>query len=331
MNLFYALVAVAILFVVAYVGTAVFHLSFVFGVVVPYAAVALFLAGFVYRVIGWARSPVPFRIVTTAGQQKSLDFIEPNNSENPHNLWGVIWRMALEVLFFRSLFRNTRAEVREEGRVVYGPSKWLWIAAMAFHWSFLIVLVRHLRFFLSPVPSFVTGIQSVDAFFQVGVPEVYITTLVLLASLSFLLVRRLVIPQLRYLSLVGDYFPLVLILSIASTGALMRHFFKVDIEGIKELAMGLVTFNPTVPQGVGVLFFLHLFLVSALFAYFPLSKLMHLGGIFMSPTRNLVNNSRRVRHVNPWNYDVEVHTYQEYEDEFREVMREAGLPLEKVE
>ena len=50
----------------------------------------------------------------------------------------------------------------------------------------------------------------------------------------------------------------------------------------------------------------------------------------MSPTRNMVNNSRRVRHVNPWNYPVEVHTYAEYEDEFREVMAEAGMPLEKV-
>jgi hypothetical protein len=58
---------------------------------------------------------------------------------------------------------------------------------------------------------------------------------------------------------------------------------------------------------------------------------MHLGGVFMSPTRNLANDSRMRRHVNPWNYDVEVHTYEEYEDEFRDVMRGAGLPLEKAE
>jgi hypothetical protein len=58
---------------------------------------------------------------------------------------------------------------------------------------------------------------------------------------------------------------------------------------------------------------------------------MHLGGIFMSPTRNLANNNRRVRHLNPWNYDVKTHTYEEYEDEFREVMRGAGMPLERDE
>jgi hypothetical protein len=34
-------------------------------------------------------------------------------------------------------------------------------------------------------------------------------------------------------------------------------------------------------------------------------------------------------HVNPWNYPVKAHTYDEYEDEFRDVMKEAGLPVEK--
>ena len=66
-----------------------------------------------------------------------------------------------------------------------------------------------------------------------------------------------------------------------------------------------------------------------LFAYFPFSKLMHLGGVFLSPTRNLANNNRMVRHVNPWGYPVKVHTYSEYEDEFRDKMVEAGIPVEK--
>ena len=39
--------------------------------------------------------------------------------------------------------------------------------------------------------------------------------------------------------------------------------------------------------------------------------------------------SRMKRHVNTWNHPVRVHTYEEYEDEFREKMREAGLPLDK--
>jgi hypothetical protein len=54
-----------------------------------------------------------------------------------------------------------------------------------------------------------------------------------------------------------------------------------------------------------------------------------MGGIFLSPTRNLANNNRFVRHVNPWNYPVKFHTYAEYEDDFREAMIEAGIPVEK--
>jgi hypothetical protein len=54
-----------------------------------------------------------------------------------------------------------------------------------------------------------------------------------------------------------------------------------------------------------------------------------MAGIFLSPTRNLRNMSRQERHINPWNHPVKVHTYEEYEDEFRGPMKEVGLPVEK--
>ena len=331
MNALYALVAVAILFLIAYLGIAGADLRFVFWIVVPYAAIALFVLGFIYRILKWARSAVPFRITTTCGQQKTLAFIKNDNLENPHNLLGVLGRMALEVLCLRSLFRNTKAKLTKDQNLAYGRDKWLWLGALAFHYSFLIVLLRHFRFFSEPIPSFVWGLQAVDGVFQIGVPILYFTGLILLASVGYLFVRRIVIPQVKYISLPADYFPLFLIMAIAASGILMRHFYKVDIVAVKELAMGLASFSPAVPEGVGFIFFLHLFLVSVLFAYFPFSKLMHMGGVFMSPTRNLANNNRRVRHINPWNYDVKTHTYEEYEDEFRDVMRDAGIPLEKAE
>ena len=329
MNALTALFGVAVLFVIVYLGVDVLGLQSLFGVILPYAAIFLFLIGFVFRILQWAKSPVPFRIPTTSGQQKSLKFIKSNNLESPHNTTGVIGRMALEILFFRSLFRNTKAEVKENERVVYGPDKWLWAAALAFHWSFLIVFIRHYRFFAEPVPEFILKMQAVDGLFQIGTPIIFLTGLILLASVTFLFLRRVVLPQVRYISLPADYFALFVIIMIAASGLLMRHFFKVDIVAVKELAMTLVGFNPVVPEGIGFVFYVHLFFVSVLFAYFPFSKLMHLGGVFLSPTRNLVNNNRMKRHVNPWNYDVKTHTYDEYEDEFRDVMREAGLPLEK--
>jgi nitrate reductase gamma subunit len=40
-------------------------------VLLPYVAGAIFLVGFSRRIWGWASTPVPFRIPTTAGQQAS--------------------------------------------------------------------------------------------------------------------------------------------------------------------------------------------------------------------------------------------------------------------
>jgi nitrate reductase gamma subunit len=71
---------------------------------------------------------------------------------------------------------------------------------------------------------------------------------------------------------------------------------------VKELCLGWMRFHPVVPEGIGLSFFVHLFLVSLLLAYIPMSKLIHMGGVFLSPTRNLSNNSRMRRHINPWNY-----------------------------
>jgi nitrate reductase gamma subunit len=44
----------------------------------------------------------------------------------------------------------------------------------------------------------------------------------------------------------------------------------------------------------------HLALVVSLMAIFPISKLLHAPGVFFSPTRNQVDNSREKRHLAPW-------------------------------
>ncbi|KIX13461.1 sulfate reduction electron transfer complex DsrMKJOP subunit DsrM [Dethiosulfatarculus sandiegensis] len=322
-------IAVLILIGVAYLGAAQAGMQSFFGVVIPYAAVATFVIGFVLKVINWGKSPVPFRIPTTCGQAQSLPWIKQSKLDNPSTTGGVVLRMALEILCFRSLFRNTQLDYRDGPKIRYGSEKFLWLGAIAFHYSFLTVLIWHFRFFMEPVPWLVKFIEATDGFLQVGLPQLLISGVVLLAAAGFLFWRRVYYPQIRYISLASDYFPLFLIMAIAITGILMRYFTKVDIVAVKELTMSLVAFNPFVPEGIGSLFYIHVFLVSILFAYFPFSKLMHMGGVFLSPTRNLPNDSRAKRHVNPWNYPVKTHTYEEYEDDFREEMKEVGLPLDK--
>jgi nitrate reductase gamma subunit len=329
-NYMYSLIAVIVLLLLAYVGVAGLHLEVLFGIVFPYVAMAIFIAGFVYKLVDWAKSPVPFPITTTAGQQVSLPMVSPNRIDNPNTKLGAVARVLLDVFLFRSLFRNTRFEVRDTNKFSYELEKWLWLFALAFHYAFFVVLVRHLRFFTEPVLLPVQWLEKLDGFFQVGLPGIFISGIVLMAATIYLFLRRVWIPQMRYISLSSDYFPLFLIMAIAASGILMRYVAKVNIVNAKELTMGLVTLRPTIPEGVGPIFYVHLFLVCVLLVYFPFSKLMHLGGIFFSPTRNLPGNSREVRHVNPWNYPVKIHTYEAYEDEFREKMIEAGLPVEKM-
>jgi nitrate reductase gamma subunit len=330
-------ITVLVLVFIPFVGMQVANLQVLFGVVIPYLAMIIFLVGMVGRLFLWSFSPVPFRIPTTSGQQKSFPWIKPNKLENPSSAAGVFGRMVLEILLFRSLFRNTTMEFREGPRVTYEWEKWLWLSALLFHYAFLVVIIRHLRFFTEPVPSFVYLLESLDGFAQTGIgplpglglPGLLLSGVVLLAAAGYLFLRRIYVPTVRYISLPTDYFPLLLIIAIATTGILMRYLLKVDIVSAKQLVMGLVTFHPVLPQGVGVLFYMHFFLVCCLLVYFPFSKLVHLGGVFLSPTRNMANNNRMVRHINPWNYPVKVHTYDEYEEEFREKMIEAGIPVEK--
>ena len=329
MGMKFSLLLVIALVLAVFLGVKAAGLYYVFGVIVPYVAILFFLGGVIFKVLKWASTPVPFRIPTTGGQQKSLPWIKQNKLDNPTTVAQTVGRMALEVLLFRSLFRNTKFEFKEGPKIVYQWEKWLWLAGLAFHYSFLLILVRHMRFFTEPVPGFVHLTERMDGILQLGLPGVYITDMLFVVAVTYLFIRRVVIPQVRYISLAADYFPLFLLLAVGVTGILMRYFIKLDLLKVKELTMNLVTFRPAVPEGIGVLFYIHFFLVCTLIAYFPFSKLMHLGGVFLSPTRNLPNDSRIKRHINPWNYPVKVHTYAEYEDHFRDKMIEAGLPVEK--
>ena len=327
----FPLAAVVALILIPLIGVQLPGMQYLFGVLVPYAALIVFVVGVIRRARWWGKSPVPFRIPTTCGQEYSLPWIKQDKLENPVNAGQVLARMFLEIVCFRSLWRNTKATVYEGPKLTYESSKWLWLFGIVFHYSFLVVIVRHLRLFLDPTPPCVAWLETLDSLLQVGAPLMYITDLTLLAALTLLFLRRIWNPHVRYLSLANDYFPLFLLLAIAGTGVFMRycHRDNVDIEAIKGLAVGLATFRPVIAGKISAVFYAHLFLVCVLLAYFPYSKLMHMGGVFFSPTRNLANNSRMKRHINPWNPDIKPHSYASYEDEFREDMVEQGIPVDK--
>jgi nitrate reductase gamma subunit len=328
MKIIYSLLLIIALSLISFCAAKSANLSFTITMVAPYLAFGIFLVGFIYRIVIWARSPVPFCIPTTCGQEKTLSWIKTNSLDNPSGTRGVIARMFLEIFFFRSLFRNINMEMTAE-KPVYGSAKWLWFFGLMFHWSLLFILLRHVRLFLEPVPGFINSLSALDGFFEIGIPTLYLTDAAVLLALSFLVLRRIIIAQWRYISLVQDYFALFLITGIVLSGLWMRHIDHVNVLEVKSLVMGWVTFSPILQQGIGTAFYIHLLFVCVLAAWFPFSKLMHMPGVFLSPTRNLANDSRMVRHINPWDCPVPVHSYEEYEDEFRDKMKEARLPVEK--
>ena len=209
MNALYSLVAVLALVLAGAVGAETGAGRTLLTLILPYMAFAVFLAGFCWRVLRWAWTPVPFRIPVTCGQQKSLPWIKTAWVDNPSTGWGVVVRMAGEILLFRSLFRNNSARLRGE-RLQFGEDKYMWLAALAFHWALLMILLRHLRLLVEHVPAFVNGLERLDGFFQIGAPQVYLSDAVLLGALAYLIARRFRDPLVRYISLFTDYFALLL-------------------------------------------------------------------------------------------------------------------------
>jgi nitrate reductase gamma subunit len=308
------------------IAASVFGAHAIFGIALPYLAFAAFAVGMILRAVAWVRTPVPFNITTTAGQQKSLDGIRHDWLENPTTPGAAALRVATEVFLFRSLFRNTRSEL-VNGRLVAQPAQGLWLAGLAFHYAMLVIVVRHFRFFAEVLPAPVRAVTMLDGLFQIGPPTLYLTDVVFVAAVTFLFWRR-TRGQMRVLSLRADYFPLALLLLIALTGIAMRYALHVDIPGIKNHMLSLLAFHPSGAR-LDAMFYSHIFLICVLAAYFPASKLVHAGAVFLSPTRNMPNDSRMRRHVNPWDYPVAPHSYAAYEDDFREKMIEAGLPVDK--
>ena len=226
----------------------------------PYLAAAVFVAGVIYRIWIWGKTPVPLRIVTTPA---------------PRTRGGVVWRLIGDALWFPSLFKG---------------DKLLWFGGILFHSLLWLVLLRHLRYFLYPVPGCVESLQTMGLYAGYLIP----------LPLALLLARRLVLERNLYISILGDYFALALLLRITVSGILMKVFFRSYLVDIKDIILGLIHLEPRV-YDLPWLFGLHFSLVLVLLVYFPFSKLMHSGGIFFSPTLNQRANFEK-RFVNPWDF-----------------------------
>lgn len=226
-----------------------------------YLAAIVLIGGIAYRIKEYATTPAPLKIPTTPA---------------PTTRIGVVERMAREVILFESLFKS---------------NKWIWVFGWLFHGALALVLMRHIRYFIDPVWFWVDLIQPFGMY----------AGFAMIVGLLGLLARRIFVPRVRYISSPSDYLMLILLLSIGTSGLLMRYIpeLRTDIVQLKEFFRGLMYFNWQ-PLPTDFMLLTHLSLVLILMFIFPFSKLLHAPGLFFSPTRNQVDDPREHRHVTAW-------------------------------
>jgi nitrate reductase gamma subunit len=182
--------------------------------------------------------------------------------------------MAKEVVVFESLFKS---------------NKWIWVFGWIFHMSLFLVLARHLRYFQEQPWFLVNIIQPFGKYAAFG----------MVIGLAGLLLRRIVVDRVRYISAPSDYLMLIMLLIIGISGLVMSFVVHTDIIAVKEFFLNWMGFSiAELPFSVPLM--VHLSLVALLMIIFPFSKLLHAPGVFFSPTRNQVDNPREKRHISDW-------------------------------
>jgi nitrate reductase gamma subunit len=198
-----------------------------------------------WRIGRWAQTPSRLPLVLAPAPRSRL---------------GVFARLMLELFVFRSLARANRTT---------------WLASLAFHYGLLLVLITHLRLLLPQLPLWLVP------FIRMSV----LATTLLLLGLVVLLLRRLLVERLRYISAPSDYLHLLLLMGIAASGAALKRLWPVDLHATGEFLRGALTLHwQPLPQHTGL--WLHLAAVLLLIVIFPISKLLHGLGILFSPSFN---------------------------------------------
>lgn len=226
-------------------------MSVLFGAVIPYVAIVLFLGGMVLRIMAWLKIPVPFQLT-----------IFPC----PQTRGGAALDLAKECVGFRTLWRG---------------KKDLWLMSWLFHISLAFILVGHLFGIAFLGQQFTWFGASAETSYKLSVLMGTYAGAALFLGLLLLTIRRISSPTMRFISSFADYLVLVLLLGIVGSGMYMRLFQEVSYEAVQSYLIGLLTFHPIpLPDNIGFIF--HFTLVQLLLLYFPYSKLMHSCGIFFS-------------------------------------------------
>jgi nitrate reductase gamma subunit len=212
-------------------------------VILPYITIIVFVGGLIWRFRTWWTKP----------RAKAVLFPVASNK------YVAAGKVVGDIVIFGKTF---------------SISKFLWAAALIFHFGLLLVVLGHVRT--------ITEIGFLWSWFNLdeeGINDVAhamgMTAGVIMLTGAVLLTVRRFTPNMRVISLFRDYLVLFGLLAIVVTGISMRLWAPIHAEEIQHYARGVLTFSPAVEISNGI-FFWHFFLAQLTVMYLPFSKLVHL-------------------------------------------------------
>lgn len=180
-----------------------------------------------------------FLALLKASQTMKTQKIIPSRNSRPGPLLFI--KMAGDVFFLTRLLKTNDV---------------LWIGEWVFHCSFLLVVLRHLRYILNPVPGWVWHFQTA------GLIAGYILPL----SLIYIFFMKIGKEERYFPSY--NFFLVILLFFIGITGLLIKTVFRIDIVMVDNFMLGIFTFRPA-DAPASILFIIHYLLILVLAAYLP--------------------------------------------------------------
>lgn len=218
---------------------------------VLWVSLAVCLLGTVIRLFKTAQHPVERSIVITPA---------------PKTRWGVLWFFVVETVLFKTLFKGA-----------WGT----WVFGWLFHLCLLLMFIIHLRY-LSLSPNAITlWLMPHSAWIAGG----------LTVGLAGLLIRRLTIDRLRYISSPSDYLHLMLLLFIAAGGVLMARWGAVNVYEVTVFVQHVLS-GQWGELTLNWLLAAHILGACLVMCLYPFSKLFHGPLSWFNPTRSQTGRIR---------------------------------------
>src|SRR5699024_3308483 len=218
--------------------------------------------------------------------------------ENPVNIfWWLIYpyvTMTIMIggLLYRYAFRQLSWAAPS---TEFFEKKWLRIGSPLFHWGIIVAFIGHVMGIIIPLNWYhAIGITD-DMYYILAFTGGGIASIMVMAGLIILLIRKVVFDPVRIHASFADFFSVVALLLVAGSGTYITLVYNVGEnhydyrEAIGPWFRSLFIFKPeyVLMAGSPLLFKIHIASAFGLFAAIPFTNLIHFTSVPVTyPTRS---------------------------------------------